>query len=45
MNRLAATLSVEDVLVDVEGVGRTGVFEKAGQIFQSRHGIAHEHRG
>ena len=42
MNRLAATLSVEDVLVDVEGVGRTGVFEKAGQLFESRHGIARD---
>ena len=40
MNRLAEILSAADVRVDVDVAGKGRLFEAAGDLFESRHGIA-----
>jgi nitrogen PTS system EIIA component len=40
MNRLAAILSADDVLVDVLATTKADLFERAGELFERHHSIA-----
>ena len=40
MNRLAAILPAENVLVDIEATSKKRAFERAGLVFENRHSIA-----
>ena len=40
MNRLAAVLSADDVVVDVEATSKKRLFEQAGLLFENHHSIA-----
>ena len=40
MNRLAAILTADDVLVDVEATSKKRLFEQAGLLFEKHHSIA-----
>lgn len=40
MNRLAALLTVDDVLVDVEAASEKRLFERAGLVFQTHHAMS-----
>jgi PTS system nitrogen regulatory IIA component len=40
MNRLAAILPVQNVVVDVDATSKKRVFEQAGLLFENRHAVA-----
>ncbi|MGZ5155738.1 MAG: PTS sugar transporter subunit IIA, partial [Caldimonas sp.] len=40
MNRLAAILTADDVLVDVDATSKKRLFEQAGLLFEKHHSIA-----
>ena len=40
MNPLAELLSVDDILLDIDALSKTRVFEEVGRLFENHHGFA-----